>query len=198
MAFKYKDLKKSIPTPRILNQYLNQPVKRLKEALGLIDKNVLEVTTFSDMPVSLKKLEDKSFTVGGFEYDTYSFKAWTVLGDANSYAEAMGIINVSDGFMLITKQSSNIAADDTTGPPTTVGGFTNGAIANSGTLVEDNDTSIVAPATLLYVNQDTTISGVDDNWMFLIASAPTLTTLDCEVYVDIEFVVDKGVKVTLL
>lgn len=194
IRFRYNNIKASVPTPRILNQYLNQPIKRLKAALGLVEANPMEGGPTTTIPVSLNKIEDKSFTLAGQEYDTYSFKAWTVLTGANTYVVDMGLLNVSKGLMLITKQSTNIAADDTAG----IGGFTNGAIANTGTLVEDNAGSTTALATLAYINQDNTLTGVDDNYMFLIVANTGLITLDAEAYVDFEFVVEKGAEVELI
>jgi len=200
--FRFNKLKNSIPNPRILYNYLNQPVKRLREALGLVDSNVLTPGLTSTIPSQVKKIEDKSFSIGGQTYDTYSLKAWTVVGGDFAYVLDMGLINVSEGLMLITKNSTNLSADDTAG----TGGWVNnpltsgdGINAGSGsTLVEDDGTSeVILCNGPMYINQDNGISGTDDNYMYLIlaALAALPVTFDAEIYVDIEFVVEAGAKV---
>lgn len=174
-------------------QYLNTTVDFFLRSVGLKNSDSLEAGAGSTIPVSLEKDDLQTYTLGSAEYDVYKFKGWTVLNGANVYVVDMGLINVSVGDMLIISNKSNIAADDTAG----VGGFTNGAIANTGTLVEDNGTSTTQLATLFYVNQDNTLTGVDDNYMFLIAANTGLVSFDAEAYIDIEFIVEKGATVTL-
>tara|TARA_Y100000389_G_C17458104_1_gene519580 strand:+ start:263 stop:886 length:624 start_codon:yes stop_codon:yes gene_type:complete len=201
--FKFSRLKKSIPSPHILYNYLNQPVKRLREALGLVDSNELTPGATETIPSQVKKIEDKSFSIGGQAYDTYSLKAWTVVSGDYAYGLNMGMINVSQGLMLITKDSTNLSADDTA---SSTGGWVNGPLtsgdgisAGSGsTFVEDDGTSeVILCNGPMYINQDNGISGTDDNYMFLIlaALAALPLTFDAEIYVDIEFVVEAGAKV---
>lgn len=173
-------------------QYLNTTVDFFLRSVGLKNSDSFEFGVTTN-PVSLKKDDLQTYTLGSTEYDVYKFKGWTVLNGSNIYIVDMGLINVSTGPMLIISNKSNIAADDTAG----VGGFTNGAIANTGTLVEDNGTSIAQLATLFYVNQDNTLTGVDDNYMFLVAANTGLVSFEAEAYVDIEFIVEKGATVTL-
>ena len=173
-------------------QYLNTTVDFfIQSVLGKRTAQTPGAT--ATVPVSIEKDDLQTYTLGTTEYDVYKFKGWTVLNGSNIYIVDMGLINVSTGPMLIISNKSNIAADDTAG----VGGFTNGAIANTGTLVEDNGTSIAQLATLFYVNQDNTLTGVDDNYMFLVAANTGLVALEAEAYVDIEFIVEKGATVTL-
>ena len=138
---------------------------------------------------------DKSFIIGPSSYDVYSFQSWMVLTGAAAYAQYMGLINVSTGPMLVTKQSTNIAANDALG----LGGFTNMAISNNSTLGEIDNTSITSVLDFAYINQDNGFTGVDDNYMFLIlGTSIPLSTVDVEVYVDIEFAVEQGATVEFI
>jgi len=138
---------------------------------------------------------NKSFIIGSSKYDVYSFQSWMVLTGAGTYIESMGLINVSTGPMLVTKQSTNIVANDSLG----LGGFTNMAISNNSTLGEFDNTSTASLLDFAYINQDNGLTGVDDNYMFLILGTGTpLSTVDVEVYVDIEFVVEQGAAVEFI
>ena len=163
-------------------QYLNTSVDFFLRSVGLrTTKEILPGAT-SSTAANLELVENETFVLGGVPYKKYVFHSW------------MGLINVSQGFMLITDQSTNIVADDTAG----IGGFTNGAIANGGTLVEDNGTSITQFATLAYVNQDNTLTGVDDNYMYLILANTGLVSLEAEAYVKFEFVVEQAANVEFI
>ena len=175
-------------------QYLNTSVDFFLRAVGLrTTKEILPGAT-SSAAANLELVENETFVLGGVPYKKYVFHSWMVLSGANTYVQDMGLINVSQGFMFITDQSTNIVADDTAG----IGGFTNGAIANVGTLVEDNSTSTTQLATLAYVNQDNTLTGVDDNYMYLILANTGLVALEAEAYVKIEFVVEQAAKVEFI
>jgi hypothetical protein len=66
-------------------------------------------------------------------------------------------------------------------------------------LLEDSALSITIPATLAYVNQDNTLTGQDDNYMYLIvAQTGGVPSVDCEAYVKIEFVVEQAAKVEFI
>ena len=109
--FKFSRLKKSIPNPHILYNYLNQPVKRLREALGLVDSNELTPGATLTIPSQVKKIEDKSFSIGGQAYDTYSLKAWTVVSGDFAYVLDMGIINVSEGNVSKLEECAKLGLD---------------------------------------------------------------------------------------
>lgn len=194
-------LKQSLGKADILYNYINQPVKRLKKALGLIDENELTPGATQTITSLVKKIEDKSFTRLGTAYDTYSLKAWAVVSGDFAYVLDLGLINVSQGLLLITKDSSTVAADATSSP---TGGWVNNPLTsgdgsgNGGaTLVENNASSTVALCDgPMYINQDNSISGTDDNYMYLIAAdLGALVTFDAEFYIDVEFVVEAGAKV---
>ena len=157
-------------------------------------RNIELTAGFTSALTNVTKL-DKSFTIGPSTYDVYSFQSWMVLTGASGYAEYMGLINVSTGPMLVTKQSTNIAANDALG----LGGFTNMAISNNSTLGEFDNTSTTSVLDFAYINQDNGLTGVDDNYMFLVlgTNAP-LSTVDVEVYVDIEFAVEQGATVEFI
>ena len=175
-------------------QYLNTSVDFFLRSVGLrTTKEILPGAT-SSTAANLELVENETFVLGGVPYKKYVFHSWMVLSGANAYVQDMGLINVSQGFMLITDQSTNIVADDTAG----IGGFTNGAIANGGTLVEDNGTSITQFATLAYVNQYNTLTGVDDNYMYLILANTGLVSLEAEAYVKFEFVVEQAANVEFI
>jgi len=165
------------------------------EEIEKIKPSGVELTAgFTSALTNVTKL-DKSFIIGPSRYDVYSFQSWMLLTGTAAYAEYMGLINVSTGPMLVTKQSTNIAANDALG----LGGFTNMAISNNSTLGEFDNTSTTSILDFAYINQDNGLTGVDDNYMFLIlgTSAP-LTTVDVEVYVDIEFAVEQGAAVEFI
>ncbi len=175
-------------------QYLNTSLESFLRDIGL--RSTKEMTASASNPAAnLYELVNEDYVLGGVPYKKYCFQSWMVLPwdgvASNAHIQDLGIINVSQGFMLITEQSTNIAADDAAG----VGGFTNGAIANSGSLVENQNTSVAASATLAYVNQDNSITGQDDNYMFAVVANTGLTSLECELYVKIEFAVEAAAKV---
>ena len=175
-------------------QYLNTSVDFFLRSVGLrTTKEILPGAT-SSTAANLELVENETFVLGGVPYKKYVFHSWMVLSGANVYIQDMGLINVSQGFMLITDQSTNIVADDTAG----IGGFTNGAVANTGTLVEDSGTSITQLATFAYVNQDNTITGVDDNYMYLVLANTGLVSLEAEAYVKVEFVVEQAANVEFI
>jgi len=176
-------------------QYLNTSVDFFLRAVGLRTTKEIVPGATSSAAANLELVENESFVLGGVPYKKYVFHSWMVLSGSATYVQDMGLINVSQGFMLITDQSTNIVADDTAG----IGGFTNGALANSGTLLEDSALSITIPATLAYVNQDNTLTGQDDNYMYLIvAQTGGVPSVDCEAYVKIEFVVEQAAKVEFI
>ena len=175
-------------------QYLNTSIDKFLTAVGLRTTKDMVAGPTSSPVANLYELKNKSYTLNNTEYKTYCFQSWVVLTGANVYVQNLGLINVSQGFMLITDQSTNIAADDTAG----IGGFTNGAIANTGTLIEDNGTSLATLATLAYLNQDNTLTGVDDNYLYLIVANGGLVNLEAEVYVTIEFIVEKAAKIEFI
>jgi len=176
-------------------QYLNTSVDFFLRSVGLRSTKEILPGATSSAAANLELVENETFVLGGVAYKKYVFHSWMVLSGANVYVQDMGLINVSQGFMLITDQSTNIVADDTAG----VGGFTNGAIANSGTLLEDSGLSTTIPATVAYVNQDNTLTGQDDNYMYLIVGQTGgVPSVDCEAYVKIEFVVEQAANVEFI
>ena len=176
-------------------QYLNTSVDFFLRAVGLRTTKEIVPGATSSAAANLELVENETFVLGGVPYKKYVFHSWMVLSGSATYVQDMGLINVSQGFMLITDQSTNIVADDTSG----IGGFTNGALANSGTLLEDSALSVTIPATFAYVNQDNTLTGQDDNYMYLIvAQTGGVPSVDCEAYVKIEFVVEQAAKVEFI
>ena len=138
---------------------------------------------------------DKTFVLGLNKYDVYSFQSWMTLTGLPAYMQPMGLINVATGPMVITKQSTNVVASDSFG----LGGLTNMAISNNSTLGEIDNTDIVSTLDFAYVNQENGLTGVDDNYMFLIIGSLTpLLTVDVNVYVDIEFTVQQGAAVEFI
>ena len=164
------------------------------EEIEKIKPSGVELTAgFTSALTNVTKL-DKSFIIGPSRYDVYSFQSWMVLTGTAAYVEYMGLINVSTGPMLVTKQSTNIAANDALG----LGGFTNMAISNNSTLGEFDNTSTTSVLDFAYINQDNGLTGVDDNYMFLILGTSAMATVDVEVYVDIEFAVEQGATVEFI
>jgi hypothetical protein len=175
--------------------HVNYALEEIEKINKTKSPSDVELTAGSTSALSNIKKLDKSFIIGSSRYDVYSFQSWMVLTGVAAYVESMGLINVSTGPLLVTKQSTNIVANDTLG----LGGFTNMAISNNSTLGEFDNTSTASPLDFAYINQDNGLTGVDDNYMFLIlGTSLPLSTIDVEVYVDIEFVVEQGAAVEFI
>ena len=175
--------------------HVNYALEEIEKINKTKSPSGVELTAgFTSALTNVKKL-DKSFIIGPSRYDVYSFQSWMVLTGSAAYVEYMGLINISTGPMLVTKQSTNIVANDTSG----LGGFTNMAISNNSTLGEFDNTGTTIVLDFAYINQDNGLTGVDDNYMFLILGTNVpLSTVDVEVYVDIEFAVEQGAAVEFI
>ena len=175
-------------------QYLNTSIDAFLRDVGLRSDKEITPGPTSSSAANLYLLENECYVLGGVKYKKYCFQSWMVFSGANAYVQDMGLINVSQGFMLIIDQSTNVTADDAAG----IGGFTNSALANTGTLVEINNSSIAQPAVLGYVNQDNSLTGVDDNYLYMILANTGQPSIEAEVYVKIEFVVEQEAKVEFI
>lgn len=142
---------------------------------------------------NLVKLDNSSVNFAGQDYDVYRFRSWAVMFPDTVQILGLGIIFVSKGNMFITKQDSNIAAFDGGG----LGGYTNTSVGPTATMVSDGSTA--DSVQLAYLNQDNALPGlgVEYNGLYWIA-ANGGATFQGEVYIDIEFVVEKGAIVELL
>ena len=133
-------------------------------------------------------------TFAGQDYDVYRFRSWAVMFPDTVHILSLGIVFVSKGNMFITKQDSNVAAFD----GNFLGGYTNTSVGPTATMV-DNTTGVSSSIQLAYLNQDNALPGlgVEYNGLFWIASNGG-ATYQGEVYIDMEFVVEKGAIVELL
>lgn len=132
-----------------------------------------------------------SYLLNGKKYDTYSLKCWASLSPENTFfGTAIGVIYVSVGDMFIIKNSSNVESVDFNG----LGGYTNNPL-NLGAMVDDSTNTSRAIGGLMYLNQDNALTGlpVEYNGMFIIGS--DAANLECDVYIDVEFIVDEGAEV---
>lgn len=143
---------------------------------------------------NLTKLENSSITLSGQDYDVYRFRSWTVMPLDTISVLSLGTIFVSKGLMFITKQDSTIVAFDGSG----LGGYTNTSVGPFSTMVDDA-TNVARSIQLAYLNQDNALPGlgIEYNGLFWIAFDGG-ATFEGEVYIDIEFVVEKGAIVELI
>jgi hypothetical protein len=145
----------------------------------------LEVGT--DAGSSLVKTST-TYNFGGVEYDTYRLRSWAFFNTANTVQIAeLGYIYISNGDMFIIKNSSNIEAVDFNG---VVGGYTNTPIT-PGALVDDA-TNVARKVDTIYLNQDNTVGSFPQNYNFMYIVGYDAAAFECDVYIDVEFIVEKG------
>ena len=151
----------------------------------------------TDGSSALEKL-DFTYELANVEYDVYRFRSWVPLGNPPNepvttfYVASLGIIYVSDGDMYTIKNNTNVEANNT---GDTLNGYfnnpaTQGANVSGTSNVSRNINGIMG------VLQDNQGIGLPQeyNGMYVIA-ADSVGAFDCDVYVDIEFIVNKGVEV---
>jgi len=131
-----------------------------------------------------------TYNLGGVEYDSYNLKCVTSLGpQATIHVVAIGSIEVGAGNIFFTSNRSNVESVDFNG----FGGYTNNPL-NFGAMVDD-ETEIARPLTgIFYVNQENIPTfPIEFNAMYIIAA--DAANFECDVYVDMDFIVEKGTTV---
>ena len=131
-----------------------------------------------------------SYNVGGVEYDSYNLKCIASLTpEATSHVVAIGSIEVGAGNIFFTSNRSNIEAVDFNG----FGGYTNNPL-NLGAMVDDSNDIARPNSGLFYINQENIPTfPIEFNAMYIVA-ADSLN-FECDVYVDMDFIVEKGTTV---
>lgn len=147
---------------------------------------------------SILQKVDSTYELANVEYDLYRFRSWVPLGNppnepvSTFYVAALGIIYVSEGDMYTIKNSSTVESNNIGDP---LKGYFNNPV-NQGANISGIGNVTRNINGLMGINQDNQLPGLPQqyNGMFVIAS-DTVGAFDCDVYVDIEFIVNKGVEV---
>jgi len=170
---------------------------REKEKLSYLDRNrkqhiikededevVLEVG--SSAASSLVKLST-TYNFGGVEYDTYRLRSWVFFNTPNTVQIAeLGYIYIDNGDMFIIKNSSNIEAVDFNGNF----GYTNTPLTPEALV--DDATDVARKVNTIYLNQDNTVGAFPQNYNFMYVVGFDAAAFECDVYIDVEFIVNKG------
>lgn len=170
---------------------------REKEKLSYLDRNrkqhiikeeeneiALEVGT--DAATSLVKL-NTVYDFGGIKYDTYRLRSWVFLNTPDTvHINELGYIYIENGDMFIIKNSSNIEAVDFNGNR----GYTNTPLTPEALV--DDATDVARKINTIYLNQDNTVAGFPQNYNFMYVIGFDAAPFECDVYIDVEFIVEKG------
>jgi hypothetical protein len=162
----------------------NRKQHTLKEDEGEV---VLEVGT--DAASALTKT-DTTYDFAGVKYDTYKFRSWAFFNTPNTvHIATLGYIFVEFGDMFIIKNSTNIEAVDFNGNL----GYTNTPVT-PGALVDDA-TDVARKIDTIYLNQDNAVGSFPQNYNFMYIVGFDAAPFECDVYIDVEFIVPKGALV---
>lgn len=131
-----------------------------------------------------------TYDIGGVEYDSYNLKCVASLTpEATSHVISIGSIEVGAGNIFFINNRSNVEAVDFNG----LGGYTNNPI-NFGALVDDSTDTARPLAGLFYINQENIPTfPIEFNAMYIIAADAAV--FECDVYVDMDFIAQKGTTV---
>jgi len=149
----------------------------------------LEVGTQAQA-AGVSKVLGVTFDIGGIEYDVWNLKCVTSLGpESTAHVVAIGSIEVESGNIFFISNRSNVEAVDFGG----FGGYTNNPL-NFGAMVDDA-TEVARPLTgVFYINQENIPTfPIEFNAMYIIAA--DAANFECDVYVDMDFIVTKGTTV---
>jgi|TARA_B110000908_G_scaffold169497_1_gene226777 hypothetical protein len=149
----------------------------------------LEVGTQAQA-AGVSKLNGVTFDIGGVEYDVYNLKCVTSLTpEATAHVVAIGSIEVGTGNIFFISNRSNVESVDFNG----FGGYANNPL-NFGAMVDDS-TDIARPLSgVFYVNQENIPTfPIEFNAMYIVAA--DAANFECDVYIDMDFIVDKGTSV---
>ena len=128
-----------------------------------------------------------TYNFGEVEYDTYRLRSWVFFNNPNTVQIAeLGYIYISNGDMFIIKNSSNVEAVDFNGNF----GYTNTPLT-PGALVDDS-TDVARKVNTIYLNQDNSVGSFPQNYNFMYVIGFDAAPFECDVYIDVEFIVNKG------
>jgi len=131
-----------------------------------------------------------TYSLAGVEYDVWNLKCVTSLGpESTVHVVSIGSIEVEVGNIFFINNRSNVEAVDFGG----FGGYTNNPL-NFGAMVDDS-TEVARPLTgIFYINQENIPTfPIEFNAMYIIAA--DAANFECDVYVDMDFIVTKGTTV---
>lgn len=131
-----------------------------------------------------------TYNLAGIEYDVWNLKCVTSLGpESTVHVVSIGSIEVEAGNIFFISNRSNVEAVDFNG----FGGYTNNPL-NYGAMVDDA-TEVARPLTgIFYINQENIPTfPIEFNAMYIIAA--DAANFECDVYVDMDFIVEKGTTV---
>ena len=151
----------------------------------------------TDASSALEKL-DFTYELANVEYDVYRLRSWCPLGNppnepvSTFYVAALGIIYISEGDMYTIKNSSTVESNNI---GDALKGYFNNPV-NQGANISGTGNVTRNINGVMGIYQDNQLPSLPQqyNGMFVIA-ADTVGAFDCDVYVDIEFIVNKGVEV---
>jgi hypothetical protein len=131
-----------------------------------------------------------TYNLGGIEYDSYNLKCVTSLTpEATTHVVAIGSIEVGAGNIFFISNRSNIESVDFSG----FGGYTNNPL-NFGAMVDDATEVARSLAGVFYINQENIPTfPIEFNAMYIVAA--DAANFECDVYVDMDFIVEKGTTV---
>ena len=131
-----------------------------------------------------------TYNLAGIEYDVWNLKCVTSLGpESTVHVVSIGSIEVESGNIFFISNRSNVEAVDFAG----FGGYTNNPL-NYGAMVDDF-TEVARPLTgIFYINQENIPTfPIEFNAMYIVAA--DAANFECDVYVDMDFIVKKGSSV---
>jgi len=165
-------------------QYLGRNLPYFKKVLGIVS-NPVETTGFDpDCSSTCNLINNYTTTIGGVEYDVYRLQGTVLMQDpAATYVRLLGSLTTSSPTVAIVKNSSNVSAIDS------FFGETHTAVC-TGSLIQDDVSGLVYPASIMLVNRDNNITTPDEHFFYAIAgyTAP----FNAIVNVDLEVAVERG------
>jgi hypothetical protein len=169
-------------------QYLGRNLPYFKKVLGIVSTPVGTTGFDLDCISSCNLINNYTPSIGGIQYDVYRLQGIAIMEDPSSiYVRLLGSITTSSTTLIVTKNSTNVKAFDTTFQDTHTA-------ISTGSLVQDDTSGLVQPVSLLFVNTDNAIT-TPDEYFFYVIGADTVN-FNCRVNIDLEIAVERGSTVT--
>jgi hypothetical protein len=174
-------------------QYLNRNLPYFRKVLGIIQDPVTTTGFDTDCTSTCNQVKNCTLTIDGTPYDVYKLQGIAIMEDpSNIYVRLLGSITTSSTTLIVTKNSTNVKAFDTTFQDTHTA-------ISTGSLVQDADPlsptfEEVVPVQLMFVNTDNTWTTPDEYFFYAIGA--DASSFNCRVNVDLEIAVERGSTVT--
>ena len=174
-------------------QYLGRNLPYFKKVLGIVSTPVTTTGFDTDCTSTCNQINNTTLTIDGTPYDVYKLQGIAIMEDpSNIYVRLLGSITTSSTTLIVTKNSTNVKAFDTTFQDThtaiSTGSLVQDAAPLSPTFGE------VVPVQLMFVNTDNAITTPDEYFFYLIAANGL--SFNCRVNIDLEIAVERGSTVT--